>query len=210
MEGLHCRASAIFRFRLGRCAVEEKKIIGSLASKLIRDGDHVFLDSGTTCSELVPYMKRMHEITILTNQCALGAGTQCVRRAVVSHRWPVPARPHGLDRPDGGEHAQPGPRLHGIYRRRRSEHRLWSVGQRFGEHTCIVRWWPTHSQPCCSSTTASSAAPRCSRSSNGRRFLPSSRIKSRTRSGSNSLATETLPCYFPTPIATATRTDTHA
>src|SRR5262245_60416721 len=55
-----------FQARLMR-AVEEKKIIGHLASKLIRDGDHVFLDSGTTCSELVPYAKRLHEITILTN-----------------------------------------------------------------------------------------------------------------------------------------------
>jgi DeoR/GlpR family transcriptional regulator of sugar metabolism len=52
-------------------AVEEKKIIGRLASQLIRDGDHVFLDSGTTCSELVPYVKRMHEITILTNSARL-------------------------------------------------------------------------------------------------------------------------------------------
>jgi DeoR/GlpR family transcriptional regulator of sugar metabolism len=59
-----------YQARLMR-AVEEKKIIGSLANKLIRDGDHVFLDSGTTCSELVPYVKRMHEITILTNSARL-------------------------------------------------------------------------------------------------------------------------------------------
>jgi DeoR/GlpR family transcriptional regulator of sugar metabolism len=59
-----------FQARLMRAA-EEKKIIGQLASKLIRDGDHVFLDSGTTCSELVPYVKRMHEITILTNSARL-------------------------------------------------------------------------------------------------------------------------------------------
>ena len=31
----------------------------------------MFLDSGTTCSELVPYVKRMHEITILTNSARL-------------------------------------------------------------------------------------------------------------------------------------------
>jgi DeoR family transcriptional regulator of aga operon len=49
----------------------EKKVIGSLASKLIRDGDHVFLDSGTTCSELAPYVKRLHDITILTNSARL-------------------------------------------------------------------------------------------------------------------------------------------
>jgi DeoR/GlpR family transcriptional regulator of sugar metabolism len=59
-----------FQARLMRHA-EEKKTIGQLASQLIRDGDHVFLDSGTTCSELVPYVKRMHEITILTNSARL-------------------------------------------------------------------------------------------------------------------------------------------
>ncbi len=49
----------------------EKKVIGELASKFFHDGDHAFLDSGTTCSELVPYAKRMHEITILTNSARL-------------------------------------------------------------------------------------------------------------------------------------------
>jgi len=52
-------------------ASEAKKIIGALASTLIRDGDHVFLDSGTTCSELVPFVKKMHDITILTNSARL-------------------------------------------------------------------------------------------------------------------------------------------
>jgi DeoR/GlpR family transcriptional regulator of sugar metabolism len=52
-------------------SVAEKKIIGQLASGLIRDGDHVFLDSGTTCSELVPFIKRMHDVTILTNSARL-------------------------------------------------------------------------------------------------------------------------------------------
>lgn len=50
---------------------EEKKAIGALASQLIRDGDHVFLDSGTTCSELAPYVKKMHDVTILTNSARL-------------------------------------------------------------------------------------------------------------------------------------------
>ena len=50
---------------------DEKKVIGTLASKLLSDGDHVFLDSGTTCSELVPFVKRMHEITILANSARL-------------------------------------------------------------------------------------------------------------------------------------------
>jgi DeoR/GlpR family transcriptional regulator of sugar metabolism len=59
-----------YQARLMR-ATEEKKVIGSIASALVRDGDHVFLDSGTTCSELVPFVKRMHDITILTNSARL-------------------------------------------------------------------------------------------------------------------------------------------
>lgn len=50
---------------------EEKKVIGALAATMIRDGDHVFLDSGTTCSELVRFVKKMHDITILTNSARL-------------------------------------------------------------------------------------------------------------------------------------------
>jgi DeoR family transcriptional regulator, fructose operon transcriptional repressor len=52
-------------------ATGEKKVIGELASRLLHDGDHAFLDSGTTCSELVPYARKMHEITILTNSARL-------------------------------------------------------------------------------------------------------------------------------------------
>jgi len=59
-----------FQARLLRSG-QEKKIIGTLASKLMRDGDHVFLDSGTTCSELVPYLKQMHDVTILANSARL-------------------------------------------------------------------------------------------------------------------------------------------
>jgi DeoR/GlpR family transcriptional regulator of sugar metabolism len=59
-----------FQARLLR-ATEEKKIIGSLASKLIHEGDRLFLDSGTTCSQLVPYANRLHEITVLTNSARL-------------------------------------------------------------------------------------------------------------------------------------------
>jgi DeoR family fructose operon transcriptional repressor len=59
-----------YQARLMRSS-DEKKVIGSLASKLLSDGDHVFLDSGTTCSELVPFVKRMHEITVLANSARL-------------------------------------------------------------------------------------------------------------------------------------------
>jgi DeoR/GlpR family transcriptional regulator of sugar metabolism len=52
-------------------ATEEKKVIGRLASQLVHDGDHIFLDSGTTCSALLPYLKKLHDITILANSARL-------------------------------------------------------------------------------------------------------------------------------------------
>jgi DeoR/GlpR family transcriptional regulator of sugar metabolism len=59
-----------YQARLMRSS-DEKRVIGSLAARLLQDGDHVFLDSGTTCSELVPFVKRMHEVTILANSARL-------------------------------------------------------------------------------------------------------------------------------------------
>lgn len=52
-------------------AVEQKRIIGRLAASLLADGDHVFLDAGTTCSEMVPYLKQMQGVTVLTNSARL-------------------------------------------------------------------------------------------------------------------------------------------
>jgi DeoR/GlpR family transcriptional regulator of sugar metabolism len=52
-------------------ATEEKQVIGRLAAELIHDGDRVFFDSGTTCSELAPYVKKLHNITVLANSARL-------------------------------------------------------------------------------------------------------------------------------------------
>lgn len=61
-----------FSFRAKQLrAVEQKKIIGGLAASLVRDGDQVFLDSGTTCSEMVPHLRKMHALTVLTNSARL-------------------------------------------------------------------------------------------------------------------------------------------
>jgi len=61
-----------FSFRAKRLrAVEQKRIIGRLAAGLVLDGDQVFLDSGTTCSEMVPYLKRKHGVTVLANSARL-------------------------------------------------------------------------------------------------------------------------------------------
>ena len=61
-----------FSFRAKQLrAIEEKRVIGRLAAGLVLDGDHVFLDSGTTCSEMVPYLKKMYGVTVLTNSARL-------------------------------------------------------------------------------------------------------------------------------------------
>jgi DeoR/GlpR family transcriptional regulator of sugar metabolism len=52
-------------------ASQAKKTIGRLAAGLIHDGDHIFLDSGTTCSEIVSYVKQKHNVTVLANSARL-------------------------------------------------------------------------------------------------------------------------------------------
>jgi DeoR/GlpR family transcriptional regulator of sugar metabolism len=52
-------------------ATDEKRTIGELASSLVREGDHIFLDSGTTCSTLMPHLKRLHDVTIIANSARL-------------------------------------------------------------------------------------------------------------------------------------------
>ena len=61
-----------FSFRAKQLrAVEQKRIIGRLAAALLLDGDQVFLDAGTTCSEMVPYLKKMQGVTVLANSARL-------------------------------------------------------------------------------------------------------------------------------------------
>jgi DeoR/GlpR family transcriptional regulator of sugar metabolism len=61
-----------FSFRAKQLrAVEQKRIIGMLAAALLLDGDQVFLDAGTTCSEMVPHLKKMQGVTVLTNSARL-------------------------------------------------------------------------------------------------------------------------------------------
>jgi DeoR family fructose operon transcriptional repressor len=61
-----------FSFRAKQLrAVEQKRTIGRLAAALLLDGDQVFLDAGTTCSEMVPYLKKMQGVTVLANSARL-------------------------------------------------------------------------------------------------------------------------------------------
>ncbi len=51
--------------------VEEKRIIGQLAASLVGDNDQVFLDSGTTCFQMIPYLKQHQNLSIIANSTRL-------------------------------------------------------------------------------------------------------------------------------------------
>lgn len=44
-----------------------KKIIGKLAAKLIKDGDVIYLEAGSTCYEIIPHLANRKNLTIIVN-----------------------------------------------------------------------------------------------------------------------------------------------
>lgn len=70
--GAAIRRSSDFSFRSkhGR-NVEAKRTIGRMAADLVRDGDQIFLDSGSTCFESIPFLKRKQGLSIITNSARL-------------------------------------------------------------------------------------------------------------------------------------------
>ena len=51
--------------------VEAKRIVGQLAGQLVANADQVFVDSGTTCFELTPQLKRKRGISVIVNSARL-------------------------------------------------------------------------------------------------------------------------------------------
>lgn len=47
--------------------IDEKRIVGRLAARLVRDNDLIFIDSGTTCFQMVPYIKLKRGISVIAN-----------------------------------------------------------------------------------------------------------------------------------------------
>ena len=63
-----------FSFRSkGMRHAEEKRAIGRLAAELVGAHDQVFLDSGTTCFQLAPYLKLKQDLSVITNSTRLAA-----------------------------------------------------------------------------------------------------------------------------------------
>jgi len=48
-----------------------KKLIGKLAAELISDGDNIYLEAGSTCYEIIPYLADKKNLTIITNSVML-------------------------------------------------------------------------------------------------------------------------------------------
>lgn len=46
---------------------QQKMIIGKLASDLVQDGDQIFLDSGTTCFHMAPYLRAKRDLCVIVN-----------------------------------------------------------------------------------------------------------------------------------------------
>ena len=48
-----------------------KRIIGQLAAELINEGDVIFLEAGSTCYEIIPYLADFKELTVIVNSLYL-------------------------------------------------------------------------------------------------------------------------------------------
>lgn len=59
-----------FRSKAAR-NVEAKRLIGRLASDLVTDNEHIFLDSGTTCFEMCRNLKRRRGLQVVVNSARL-------------------------------------------------------------------------------------------------------------------------------------------
>ena len=54
----------------------EKQTIGKIASEYVQDGDSIFIDSGTTTLNMIPFLSSMDNVTVLTNN--LYVVTKCM------------------------------------------------------------------------------------------------------------------------------------
>jgi len=51
--------------------VQPKRIIGKLATELIDDGEQIFVDSGTTCFEMIALLKRKRELSVIASSARI-------------------------------------------------------------------------------------------------------------------------------------------
>jgi DeoR/GlpR family transcriptional regulator of sugar metabolism len=51
--------------------IEAKRIIGRLAAELVTDDEQIFIDSGTTCFEMTPFLKRRRGLSTIVSSARL-------------------------------------------------------------------------------------------------------------------------------------------
>lgn len=47
--------------------IEAKQVVGEMASTLIGDGEQIFLDSGTTCFQMAPFLRPKRALSVIVN-----------------------------------------------------------------------------------------------------------------------------------------------
>jgi DeoR/GlpR family transcriptional regulator of sugar metabolism len=66
------RRSSDYSFRSkGKRNVEAKRVIGRLAAELIGDDQQIYLDSGTTCFEMIPFLKARRRLSVICSSARL-------------------------------------------------------------------------------------------------------------------------------------------
>jgi DeoR family fructose operon transcriptional repressor len=63
--------------------VEAKRIVGQLAAEYVADNDLIFLDSGTTCFQMAPYIQTKRGISIIVNSARLALELESTDLSVI-------------------------------------------------------------------------------------------------------------------------------
>lgn len=70
--GATLRSSSDFSFRSKEQRnADAKRAIGRLAAELVPDGEHIFMDSGSTCFQMTPFLKGKRGLWIIANSTRL-------------------------------------------------------------------------------------------------------------------------------------------
>jgi len=70
--GATLRRPSDYSFRSkGQRNVEAKRVIGRLAADLVGEDEQIFLDSGTTCFEMLPFLKARRRLSIICSSARL-------------------------------------------------------------------------------------------------------------------------------------------
>jgi DeoR/GlpR family transcriptional regulator of sugar metabolism len=70
--GATLRRPSDYSFRSkGKRNVEAKRVIGRLAADLVGEDEQIFLDSGTTCFEMLPFLKARRRLSIICSSARL-------------------------------------------------------------------------------------------------------------------------------------------